>query len=62
MEEHDKLYDDAIKRVSSLEAELNNLENNFQNCMINKNIILSKQGQTENFPQGYYQGIEKDKY
>ena len=29
MEEHDKLYDDAIKRVSSLEAELNNLENNF---------------------------------
>lgn len=28
MEEHDKLYDDALKRVSALEAQLNNFESN----------------------------------
>jgi hypothetical protein len=46
MEEHDKLYDDALKRVNSLEGELANLEKNLDNCMMSKNEILSKEGST----------------
>lgn len=62
MEEHDKLYDDALKRVNSLEGELANLEKNLDNCMMSKNEILSKEGSTEMLTKGYYQGLEKDKY
>lgn len=62
MEEHDKLYDDALKRVNSLEAQLSNLENSLHNCMANKNTILSREGNLDNIPKGYYQGLEYDKY
>jgi len=37
MEEHDKLYDDALKRVNTLEAQLNALEINLNDCMMSKN-------------------------
>ena len=42
MEEHDKLYDDALKRVNALEAHLAGLEDTLQRCTENKNQILSQ--------------------
>lgn len=57
MEEHDKLYDDALKRVNTLEAQLNALEINLNDCMMSKNQILSKEGKPEMLVHGYYQGM-----
>lgn len=37
MEEHDKLYDDALKRVNALEGQLLNIEDGFENIAISKN-------------------------
>ena len=42
MEEHDKLYDDALKRVNALEANLAGLEDTLQRCTEKKNQILSQ--------------------
>lgn len=42
MEEHDKLYDDALKRVNALEAQLVNIEKGFENVTQSKNDILSQ--------------------
>ncbi len=57
MEEHDKLYDDALKRVSALEAQLVSLEANLEGCTLSKNTILSQEGEHENIPSNYYQGL-----
>jgi predicted nuclease with TOPRIM domain len=57
MEEHDTLYDDALKRVSALEGELNSIEKNLEDCLITKNEILSTEGHTEMYRKGYYQGL-----
>ena len=62
MEEHDKLYDDALKRVTVLEAQLAAIENGFQNVAISKNEILSLEGQDTHLPPDYYQGLERDRY
>jgi hypothetical protein len=62
MEEHDKLYDDALKRVSGLEGQLAALERSLENCTISKNEILSREGQLASLAHGYYQGLEHDRY
>ena len=62
MEEHDKLYDDALKRVNALEAQLKHNEENLQDCSLSKNKILSQEGQVEELPKDYYQGLEVDRY
>lgn len=62
MEEHDKLYDDALKRVNALEAQLKHNEENLQDCSLSKNNILSQEGQAEQLPKDYYQGLEVDRY
>jgi hypothetical protein len=62
MEEHDKLYDDALKRVNALEAQLRDVETGFQNITLSKYEALSQEGQLEPLPAHYYQGLEKDKY
>ena len=62
MEEHDKLYDDALKRVSTLEGQLTNIEMGFENVAKSKNEIMSQQGQIEELSHDYYQGKQHDKY
>jgi len=42
MEEHDSAYDEALKRVAALEAQLSSLETSFENRLLTKQKILSK--------------------
>lgn len=44
MEEHDKLYDNALKRAAILEKSLEKLEDDMQQSIHSKNEILSKEG------------------
>ena len=63
MEEHDTLYDSALKRVTALEGKLGEMEKNLENTSQIKNGILSREGSGEvSLQKGYYQGLEKDRY
>ena len=62
MEEHDTLYDAALKRVTALEGQLAELETNFEQNLQKRNVILSREGKEEALQKGYYQGLEHDKY
>ena len=62
MEEHDTLYDAALKRVTNLETQLSHLKGSLDECMHTKETILSREGRVAAIKKGYYQGLEKDKF
>jgi hypothetical protein len=44
MEEHDKVYDNALKRANNLEVKLNKIESEIHESINYKNSILSQEG------------------